>query len=174
MTIRELTRMKPVCARVFFGLVFTIMAAAHAATAQELSKQAKIERILALTNSQATMDKMMDQVTTMIGSQMKSQTANLTPEQIARGQDLRKKMMDQIKSRMSFEKMRPDLIRIYAETYTDSEIDGMLAFFESPVGQSYLKKTPEVAQKIFAASQSQLGDIMQEVRQMMTETAERK
>ena len=75
---------------------------------------------------------------------------------------------------MSFEKMRPDLIRIYAETYTDSEIDGMLAFFESPVGQSYLKKTPEVAQKIFAASQSQLGDIMQEVRQMMTETAERK
>src|ERR1019366_730538 len=120
--------------------------AGTAAQAQELTKQAKIERILDLTNSQASVDKMLDQMTGMITSQMKAQMPKATPEQLAQTQEMQSKMMELIKSRLSGAKMRDEYIRIYGELYSDEEISGMLAFYESPAGRGFLQKTPQVTE----------------------------
>ncbi len=144
-----------------------------AASAQELSKQAKIERILDLTNSQATMDKMMDQVTAMVGSQMKSQMPGAGPEQVARLQEMQTKLMELVKSKMSWEKMRPLMVKVYEETYSEEEIDGMYVFFQSPAGRAYLSKMPELMQKTMTIMQPLLGDLMSEVQQLMKDSSEK-
>jgi hypothetical protein len=39
-------------------------------------------------------------------------------------------------------------VDIYRETYDQTEIDGLIAFYETPVGQSLIQKQPVVAQKM--------------------------
>jgi hypothetical protein len=141
-----------------------------AVNAQELSKQVKIEHILDLMNAQATMDQTLDQMTAMINDQIKAQSSNATMEQLARAQEFQRKLMELVKSRLSWQKMRPDFIRIYGETYSDEELNGMLAFFESPAGQGFLKKTPMLTQKVIAVSQAQLGDLMPEIQRLARES----
>lgn len=40
--------------------------------------------------------------------------------------------------------IEPDFIKLYATTYTEEEIDGILAFYRTPAGQSMLNKLPEI------------------------------
>ncbi len=140
------------------------------ASGQELTKQAKIEKILDLTNSQATMNQMFDQITATMGTQMKAQIPNATPEKLAQMQAVQTKLMDLIKVKMSWEKMRPEMVRIYGETYSEEEINGMLAFFQSPAGQGFIKKTPVLAQKMMVLSQTQMGDIMPDIQRIVKES----
>ncbi len=154
-------------------LVIAILALAGSivSSAQELTKQAKVEKILDLTNSQATMNQMLDQITASMNGQLKAQIPNATPEKLAQMQEVQKKLMDLVRSKMSWDKMRPEMVRIYTETYSDEELTGMLAFFESPAGQGFVKKTPLMAQKMLAVSQKQMGDIMPEIQRIVKESA---
>ncbi len=45
---------------------------------------------------------------------------------------------------MSYESVKPDIVRIYAKAFTDSELDAMTRFFSTPVGQKALVAMPEV------------------------------
>lgn len=65
--------------------------------------------------------------------------------------------------------MKPDYIRLYDETFSSEEVDGILAFYKSSVGQSYLSKTPVLTSKTMELAQRTLGDFMP---QMMTMTAD--
>jgi hypothetical protein len=140
-------------------------------SAQPLTKQAKIEKILDLTNSQASVNQMLDQMTASMNSQMKTQMPNATPERLAQMQEMQRKMLDLVKSRISWEKMRPEMVRAYSETYTDDEVNGILGFYESPAGQSFLKKSPMLMQKVMAVSQAQMADLMPEIQRIVKESA---
>jgi len=110
----------------------------------------------------------------MVNTQMKAQTPNASPQQLAQAQEFQSKLMGLVKSRVSWEKMRPEFVRIYSETYSDDEINGMLAFFQSPAGRGFLGKSPVITQKVMAFSQSQLGDLMPEIQRMVKESAQKK
>jgi len=91
------------------SLISGLVLLASLAAAQELTKAAKIERLLALTSADATINQMFDQMKT----QMKTMTASLmpagtTPEQRAQAEDVQAKVLDLVKSRMSWEKLRPE------------------------------------------------------------------
>ena len=144
------------------------------ACAQELTRQAKIERLLDLIGSQSALNQMFDQIVGTVGNQLKTQFPNATPQQLAQARDLESKLMDLLKSRLTWEKMRPEYVRIYSETYTDEEIDGLLAFFQSPAGQSYIRKLPALTRQIMAFSQAQLTDMMPDILRLTREASEKK
>jgi hypothetical protein len=147
---------------------------ASLAAAQELSKAAKIERLLALTNADATVNLMFDQMKaqmkTMTASQM---PAGTTPEQRAKAEDVQTQVLDLVKSRMSWEKMRPEYVKLYSETFSDEEIDGMLAFYQSPAGRAMLEKMPAMMPKIMALAQAQMGDLTSEILRIAREAQEK-
>src|SRR5262249_30712907 len=122
-----------------------ILLATSLASAQGLNKEAKIERLLELTNRQVTMNQVFEQ--------MKAATAaaipgNATPEQRAKLQELQSKILALIKTQMSWEKMRPAYVKACNETFSEEEIDGMLAFYESPAGRAMQEKMPMFMSKI--------------------------
>lgn len=45
------------------------------------------------------------------------------------------------------EKLRNNIITFYAETFTIEELDGLRAFYQSPLGKKALKVLPEIMQK---------------------------
>ncbi len=158
----------------FLGLAVCLLVGAHSARAQELTREAKIERILDLMNAQATLDQMLDQFTAVINNQLKTQAPNANAEQLAQMQEFQKQVMELVKSRVSWAKLRPEFIRIYGETYSDEELSGMLSFFESPAGRGFLQKTPVITQKAMAVSQAQLGDLMPEIQRLAKEAGQKK
>jgi hypothetical protein len=146
----------------------------HPARAQELTRQAKIERILDITGSQSMLNQIFDRFAASFDAQMKAQFPNATPQQLAQTGDLRNKLIEMMKERVTWDKMRPSLVKIYSDTFSDEEIDGLLAFFQSPAGQSYVKKLPALTQQIVAYSQAQVGALMPEIQRLAREAAQKK
>jgi hypothetical protein len=144
-------------------------AAALCLNAQALTKQAKIERILSLTNADATMDQVFNQRKAMTASAV---PAGTTPEQRARAQEVQNKIFDLVKSRMNWDKMRPQYVKLYDETFADEEITGIFAFYQSPVGHAMLEKMPALISKTMAVVQSQMVDLMPEIQRITKEAAQ--
>lgn len=69
----------------------------------------------------------------------------------------------------SLKKATPELLDqmavVYGEVFTEAELDGMLAFYTSPVGQSILAKTPQVTQQTMQFSQQWATDLFQDLPQ---------
>jgi uncharacterized protein len=153
-----------------FALALALMAGGSLATAQDATKQTKIEQILALTNADAVMDQIFAQIKTM--------TATMVPpgassDQQIRAQEIQGKLLDLIKARMSWDKLRVQYVKIYDATFSDEEIDGMLAFYQSPAGRGMLKKMPQLLSQAMAIVQTQMGDIMPEIQRIVQEATKK-
>ncbi|HCC56139.1 MAG TPA: hypothetical protein DEQ47_02540 [Solibacterales bacterium] len=147
-------------------LALTLLWAAGLSSGQQLSKEARIERLLTLTNAAANVDRMFDQLKAMAASQM---PPGSTPEQQAQARQMQARVMDAIKARMNWEKMRPQYVKLYDETFSDQEIDGMLAFYESPAGRAVLQKMPLLMQKSMSLGMAQVADVMPEIQRIVKE-----
>jgi len=137
------------------------------ASAQGLSKEAKIERLLELTNGQATMNQVFEQMKAAMAPTI---PASATPEQRAKAQELQSKILDLMKSRMSWEKVRPAYVKAYSETYSEEEINGILAFYESPAGRAMQAKMPIFISKVMALSQALASELIPEIERITKES----
>jgi len=151
-------------------LTLTLIATGLLASAQEPSKEAKIVRVLALMKAEALTDQVFEQ--------MKAETAsisapNASEKERAHAREIQAKIMDLVKDRMNWEKMRPVYVKMYSETFTDEEIDGMLAFYQSPAGRAMLEKMPQLVAKIMALAQSQMAGLMPEIERPRQEPAKK-
>ena len=128
-------------------LIVMLAVAPYSARADEASKQAKVKELFATMH----MDHMLDQMMSSIQKEVqvmtqKSQSAQgMTPEQKKLTQNFMDKAMKIVNDSVGWTVLEPDYVKLYASTYTEAEIDGILAFYKSPVGQAMLEKTPELS-----------------------------
>jgi hypothetical protein len=141
------------------------------ARADEAGKNAKIEEMLQLTHVDRTIAQMLPQVQAMVTAQMAK--GDLSPEQRQQGEQMEQKMMALIADRLSWEKAKPAYIRIYAETFSESEVDGILAFYKSPAGQAMLDKMPQLMQKSMEVGQQLMGDVMPQIQRMAEQSRQK-
>jgi len=151
-------------------LTIAVFATGLLASAQEPSKEAKIVRVLALMKAEALTDQVFEQMKTETAS---ISAPNATEKERAHARGIQAKIMDLVKDRMSWEKMRPVYVKMYSETFTDEEIDGMLAFYQSPAGRAMLEKMPQLVAKIMALAQSQMAGLMPEIERLVKEPAKK-
>lgn len=72
----------------------------------------------------------------------------LTPAQIERGEPVIKAAMKKVfEESFSWEFMKPRLANVYVEELTDAEVDGAIAYYGSPQGQSMIVKMPVLMQR---------------------------
>jgi hypothetical protein len=112
-------------------------------------------------------DQMFEQIKAMTAAQVPPGTS---PEQVAQARQVQTKIMDLVKARISWEKMRPQYVKLYAETFSDEEISGMLAFYGSPAGRAMLEKMPALVTKIMGVAQAQMKDILPEIQRIIRES----
>jgi hypothetical protein len=152
------------------GLILGALVCGFLAHAQELTKQAKIDRILDLTNANAIIDQVFKQIQTMTASMV---TKDATPEQAAKAQQIQAKILDVVKARISWDKLRPAYVQIYSDMFSDDEISGILAFYESPAGRAMLAKTPALISKSMSVVQGQMGDLAPEIERITRESLQK-
>jgi hypothetical protein len=72
-----------------------------------------------------------------------------------------------VRDEFKWEKLKPMYIQAYRETFDQAEIDGLIAFYKTPVGQSYIKKTAVLSQKMKDATQAQLQSLLPRMREAL-------
>jgi uncharacterized protein len=68
---------------------------------------------------------------------------------------------------LSWQQVRPDMLRVYALTYTEDEMRQLMAFYQTPLGKRLLETMPEVAARSSELTQRRLMEHMPELQQQI-------
>ena len=152
--------------------------AVFATTARAASPES-VERLLQVTKVQSQLETMLAKTVPAMRQSMRESMqqalgAQIDPERAARLFDaLNARLEPMFRDLMSWERMKPDLTEIYGETFTQEEIDGLIAFYETPLGRAMVDKMPEVTQRSMQLMQRRLVPLMQQALQIARGEAEK-
>jgi len=77
-----------------------------------------------------------------------------------------------IRKEINWADLKSAYIKLYAETFTQEEVDGLLAFYRSPAGVALLEKMPQVTQKSAAITQQRIGPLVEKLKASMAQTVQ--
>jgi uncharacterized protein len=113
------------------------------------------------------MDTMFD---SLVNKQLEGQ--NITPEQRKQIDARRDAMKDATKGLLSWESMESMYLKVYGDTFSQQEIDGMTAFYSSPTGQAVIAKMPMAMRNSMSEIQERMREMIPKIQQMAKETVE--
>jgi uncharacterized protein len=158
-------------------VVALALAAPFGLFADAASKDAKIEQMLVLVKASTMASE--DQVFASFGAQFGKisqslvQAANIPePERKAAAADILAKLDTLLKEFGSWEKIKPSLTEAFGDTYTEEELDGLLTFFNSPIGQTYLTKSVVFSAKVRELNENRLKELTYIVQGMVQDWIE--
>ena len=64
---------------------------------------------------------------------------------------------------LNYQAMKEDVAKIYLEVFTPDELRQLIAFYKSPTGKMFLKKTPELTVKVTMMTQDIIAKTMPEL-----------
>jgi hypothetical protein len=143
------------------------------ASADDVSKRAKVQEMLDLLHIDRTIDQLMNimqqEATAATNAQMSNQGAS--QDQKARVAAFQKQVFGFIESELSWKSMQTEYVDLYSQTFTEEEIDGMLAFYKSPAGVAIIAKTPELTQKSTTLAQKRMLAVQPQLQKMIQDFA---
>jgi hypothetical protein len=133
-----------------------------------------IHHLLDVMQARKIVETMSQQMDSMFAGMVNKllEDKDLTPEQQKEIQARREKARDLAKQMLSWDSMERGYMKVYAETFTQSEVDAMTAFYTSPAGHAVMMKLPLVAKNSMAAMQERMKSLVPQLQQMAKETAE--
>ncbi len=120
--------------------------------------EASITELLRLTKADSMVDGMLSSMEQNIRQGMQQAAAGkpLSVEQHRMMELAPGKLTALVRDELSWDKLKPIYIQVYVETFEQAEVDGLIAFYRSPVGQSFVNKMPVVMQKSMAITQQRM------------------
>lgn len=149
---------------VIAGVVFSMCAIAN-----EPAKKASVEKLMEMTEVSKMIDAIYAQVDSM-SSGMAAQMG-LTEENRPAFDAYMKKVNALLREEMNWDKMKEPMVQVYTKHFTEKEVQGMIAFYNSEVGKSTIKKMPLVMQDSMGVSQVMLGNVLPKIKVLADEFA---
>jgi hypothetical protein len=131
------------------------------ALAADKGRDAAAEKLLATMHMETVLENSIDQ---MLEIQMKQNPVLVPYKQVM------KKFFSKY---MSYQSLKPDLVQIYAETFTKKELDEITAFYSTPTGQKAIAKIPELISKGAQLGAKRVNDHLPELQQMIKDETAR-
>jgi len=139
------------------------------ASAQDATPRPDVDELLTVMRIDKMLANMMEPMKKMLGGMAQQQ--GMSPEAAAKAKATQDKIFSTVTSEMSGTRMKTEMARIYAETFTPDEIKGITAFYKSPAGQAFLDKQPILMQKSMAMSQRLMMEALPKIQDMMKSEA---
>ncbi len=132
-----------------------------------------INQLLQLTKVDKLVDSVITQMDGMMKSAMQQATKGktLSAEEQAIMDRQQAKMISIMKEELSWDRMKDLYVQVYRETFSQEEIDGLIAFYRTPVGQSFVNKQPELMKRTMTIMQQRMTPMLQKIQKMAEETA---
>lgn len=150
--------------RLVLLLAFLTVSPAHAATKQE-----KIHELIEVTAVAEQMEKALDSIWPMIIQRGRDANPDIPQDVWDRVHDI---------GREEFSKSLPDVLaqfeKLYDLNFTEEEIDGLLTFYKTPVGNSVMHKLNAMAPQTAALGQAWGAQVSRRVQARMSEELHKK
>jgi len=142
-----------------------------ATAADKPASEASIKRLMEVSNSKKLVDSALLQMNSIMKTSMKQALADqaLSPEQEKVMLETQDKLTDVVKDELTWDTLEPMFLDIYQQTFTQKEVDGMLAFYKSPAGQAVIKKMPQVMQTTMQITQARMAKLIPKMQQIAEE-----
>ena len=72
---------------------------------------------------------------------------------------------------LDWDTMRPQYVAMYVDTFSQEEVDGLIAFYQSPLGTALLDKMPLLIQRSMQLAQQRMLPLLQKIEEMAKEEA---
>ena len=143
------------------------------ASAHETDNRALAEELLGAMEIQETIEKSFEVMKQMIPAQIKGMGVS-EEESSDEAMDAMEGAMDLIMKEISWENLKDDYISIYEETFTEEELRGLITFYKSPVGRSFIEKQPDLMKRTMMISQKQMMELVPKIQELTREMEEQK
>ncbi len=149
-----------------------IMLLSLSAFAETKPSDASLDELLSITDSQKLIDNMWPQMDAMLKNSAKQSLGETTlnDEQQKISDKTQEKMATLFKEEFAYEKMKPMIIKIYKESFSQDEIDGMITFYKSKAGKAVIKKMPGVMQSTMENVQAQMSQIVPKLQKIQQDS----
>ena len=159
--------------RLLLALMLSLCTANAAYAADEPpASEASIRKLLEATESRKMLEGMWEHVDASIEMTARQVLGDqkLTDEQQKQMDELRAKVVAIMRDEMSWEFMESMMIEVYTKTFTQQEVDGMLAFYATPAGRSLITKMPLVMQHTMQVMQQRMATVLPKLQQLQKDT----
>ncbi|CAN5748957.1 hypothetical protein BH11PSE12_BH11PSE12_07740 [soil metagenome] len=139
------------------------VASAATATAESVESLLEITKAKDLVDgTNANIESSMRQG--MLAALADSKLSKLSEEQTKVIDLLPKKLLAAMQLEFNWEVLKPDFIRLYAETLSQDEVDGMIQFYKTPLGQALIAKMPLIQKRCLAITQARLSNAITKIQ----------
>ena len=139
---------------------------------------ASLERLLEVTQAERLTDSVVQQVHAQMKPMMSQALSakEMTPAQRAQADRFMdrfvERMNDILKDELAWSRMKDFNLQIYRDTFNQQEVDDLIRFYESPTGQAFVNKMPQVLARSMALMQQRMLPISERIRAAAQETVE--
>lgn len=132
------------------------MGVAHAAD------PAKAEQLIDATGIEHSVIGMQQQLMQAAAQRymMAAQQRGLDEGQAASGRPAMEALFQDIQNTLSWDAMKPDVVRVHSEVFTDAEIDAALAFYTSAEGRSFMDKQERLMERTGEVAERRVSESM--------------
>ena len=154
-----------------FGLNLVISAFALAQSNEAPSNES-LQEIIELAGSEKIFVETQDQMRTPFSMMMNGmvEKERLTEDKKAIMDKMQSKMADAMAEEFNWETMKSLYFQVYKETFTQSEINELIAFYKSSTGKMFIEKMPAIMQKTTALTQQQIQPLIERFKQIAEES----
>mgnify|MGYP001273968172 FL=1 len=82
------------------------------------------------------------------------------------------KLFNLMKAEMSWDKIKEDYIELYMSVYTKEEVNELIKFYQSPIGQKTIEKMPVIMEKSTEISYKYLMNMIPKIEELAAEMQE--
>lgn len=141
------------------ALCFTLQVQAEPAT------RATIEKFLQVTDAAAMMEQAY-QNTDQMTAQMLS-ASGVDPKHAQQMQQYMAEVNALVRTELSWDKLEEPMIALYGSVFSETELQDIIAFYQSDAGQKMLKRQPELMQGTMVMMQQQMQQLMPKMKALI-------
>jgi hypothetical protein len=139
--------------------------------ASDRPSEASVKKLLETAQVHKLLDSIMAQMDTLMKQSIQQATqGQQVPPKVQKDIDKREaEMIAMLKDMLDWKKLEPLYMRVYQKSFTQQEVDGMIAFYETPAGQAVINKLPAVMQNTVNEMQEMMSPAIQKIQRMQQE-----
>lgn len=125
-----------------------------------------IDALLVATKAERMLDSVLENLERVMKQTLSQRIRgeSITIEQQRFLDSLPAKYVQVMKEEMAWSNMRALYVQVYQESFTQEEVDGLLAFYKSPAGIAFVEKMPLVMEKSVAIMQSRMAPMIERMK----------
>ncbi|MBE7940487.1 MULTISPECIES: DUF2059 domain-containing protein [Ramlibacter] len=133
------------------------------------ASDATIRAVLEITRSRDTLDDLVPQIQEVFRQEFKKTEGDtpLTPAQERARTRLQSRMTALQADMLDWSRLEPMFLEVYRATFTEREMQDVLAFYRSPPGQAMVERMPRLMQNLMTSMRRDLVEMQQRLQDIL-------